>query len=151
MLFPRNFDFSPRILSFLGEKWRFFTFSKGKCKIPRYFDFSLRIFTFSSKILSVFPPKYRGKSEKPEGKLKIPRYFAFSLGKSKKPPLFPQKSQNTEGKVKNRREKSKFRGILHFPLEKVKNLHFSLRKFKIPREKQNTSEKALFPPKIPTR
>ena len=115
----------------------FYTFSKGKCKIPRNFDFSLRIFTFSSKIPSVFPPKYRGKSEKPEGKLKIPRYFAFSLGKSKKPPLFPQKSQNTEGKVKNRREKSKFRGILHFPLEKVKK----------PREKSKYQGKSKIPRK----
>ena len=47
LLFPRYFDFSPRILSFLGEKWRFFTFSGEKCKIPRNFDFSPRIFNFS--------------------------------------------------------------------------------------------------------
>ena len=145
--FSEVFCFSLGILNFLREKWRFFTFSKGKCKIPRNFDFSLRIFTFSSKILSVFPPKYRGKSEKPEGKLKIPRYFAFSLGKSKKPPLFPQKSQNTEEKVKNWREKSKFRGILHFPPEKVKNLHFSPRKVKILGEKSKYRGKSKIPRK----
>jgi len=55
-------------LTFLGQNWRIFTFSKGKCKIPWNFDFSLRILTFSSKI----PPKYRGKSEKPEAILHFP-------------------------------------------------------------------------------
>ena len=65
--------------------------------------------------------KFWGKIENSGGKVKIPRYFAFFPGKSKKPPLFPQKTQNSGGKVK------------------------------IPRKKQNSAEKALFPPKIPTR
>ena len=85
--------------------------------------------------------KFWGKFENSGGKVKIPRYFAFFPGKSKKPPLFPQKSQNSGGKLK-------IPGYFAFSLgksEKTKG------KVKIPREKQNTSEKALFPPKIPTR
>ena len=62
LLFPWYFDFSPRILTFLGEKWRFFTFSKGKCKIPRNFEFSeekVEVFYFFQRENA----KYRGKSE----------------------------------------------------------------------------------------
>ena len=55
-------------------------------------------------------------------KVKILGYFAFSPGKSKKPQLFLQKSQNSGGKLKILGEKSKYR-----------------RKSKIPRKKQNSS------------
>ena len=116
-LFPPVFHFSLSILTFLREKWRFFTFSKGKCKIPRYFEFSLWFFTFSSVFWRENWKDFGGKSENPEGKVKIPGYFPFSLVKSKKPPLFPRK-------LKKPREKSKFRGILHFPSEKVKKWVF---------------------------
>ena len=79
----------------------------------------------------------------------------FPLEKVKKTPLFPQKSQNTEGKVKNRRGKVKNPRYFAFSLGKSeKNQGKSQNtkgKVKILREKQNTSEKALFPPKIPTR
>ena len=60
------------------------------------------------------PPLFPQKTQNSGGKVKIPRYFAFFPGKSKKPPLFPQKSQNSGGKVK------------------------------IPRKKQNSAEKAKF-------
>ena len=58
LLFPRYFDFSPRILSFpLGFSLfqRYFAFSLGILTFssvfsisPQNFDFSLRFFTFSS-------------------------------------------------------------------------------------------------------
>ena len=49
--------------------------------------------------------KFWGKIENTGGKVKILRYFAFSLGKSKKPPIFPPKKRNTEGKLKIQRKK----------------------------------------------
>ena len=154
-LFPPVFHFSLSILTFLREKWRFFTFSKGKCKIPQNFDFSLRF--------SLFPPKYlqfylQNTEEKVKNQRENSKYrgiLHFPLEKVKKTPLFPQKSQNTEGKVKNRRGKVKNPRYFAFSLGKSeKNQGKSQNtkgKVKILREKQNTSEKALFPPKIPTR
>ena len=136
--FSEVFCFSLGILNFLREKWRFFTFSKGKCKIPRNFDFSLRFFTFPS-VFWLFWGKSGGFLLFPRENAKYPGILTFPSGFSLFPPKYLQFSlQNTEEKVKNQRENSKYRGILHFPLEKVKNLHFSLRKVKILREKWKT-------------
>ena len=86
------------------------------------------------------------------------RWYGGKSQKSRENAKYRGKSEKPKGKVKILGEKSKFQGILHFPPEKVKNLHFSPRKVKILGENskfwgksQNTAEKALFPPKIPTR
>ena len=82
--------------------------------------------------------KNRREKSKFWGKVKIPGYFAFSFGKSKKKLHFSPR------KVKILGENSKFRGILHFPPEKVKNLHFSPRKVKILGEKSKYRGKSTF-------
>ena len=88
-------------------------------------------FCFFRGILT-FPPEFHF----PRENAKYLGILSFPSGFSLFPLYFGGKTERIlEEKVKILREKSKFRGILHFPLEKVKNLHFSLRKVKILRKK----------------
>ena len=135
LLFPWYFEFSE-------GKVEVFYFFQGKMQNTPEFWLFPQVFTFSSKIPPVLPPKYRGKSEKPEGKLKIPRYFAFSLGKSKKNSTFPSEKSKYWGKSEKPEGKSQKSEVFCI---------FPWKKWKKPREKpkyqgksQNTKGKAKY-------